>query len=446
MIHDDKKMGLMGLTTIVAVSMMGSGIVMLPASMAQIGAVSLLSWVVTALGSMAIAYCFAQLGVFCHRPGGMSAYSEEAHGKSSFFMASYLYYLSQIIGNVAVAIAAIGYATPFFPWLGSGSTPLLIGTVGLLWMTTFANFGGPSVTGRIGSVTVWGVIIPVAGLSVIGWFWFKPDVFAEAWNPHNVPMGDAIARSIPLTLWCFLGMEAAAQNSMAVKDPKKNVPLACLFGTLGAAVVYVLSTTVMQGIVPNADLANSSAPFAYVYAQMFNPTVGKIIMGLAVLACVGSLLGWQFTISMVAKATADERLFPQFYSKVNRHGAPVIGLMVAAVLQTFTAASTASPNASEVFNQLVNLTAVTILIPYITSISALMVVMRKAEVSESLYRINLVAVFVSMAYCFYALYASGIQAVFGATLVMMVGYLLFGFVAYRFVVAENPAPRGVSPG
>ena len=149
----------------------------------------------------------------------------------------------------------------FFPWLGSGSTPLLIGTVGLLWLTTFANFGGPSVTGRIGSVTVWGVIIPVAGLSVIGWFWFQPDVFAEAWNPHDVPMGDAIARSIPLTLWCFLGMEAAAQNSVAVRDPKKNVPLACLFGTLGAAVVYVLSTTVMQGIVPNADLANSSAPF-----------------------------------------------------------------------------------------------------------------------------------------------------------------------------------------
>ena len=179
------------------------------------------------------------------------------------------------------------------------------------------------------------------GLSVIGWFWFKPDLFAEAWNPHNVPMSDAIARSIPLTLWCFLGMEAAAQNSVAVKDPKKNVPLACLFGTLGAAVVYVLSTTVMQGIVPNADLANSSAPFAYVYAQMFNPTVGKIIMGLAVLACVGSLLSWQFTISMVAKATADQRLFPQFYGKVNRRGAPVIGLMVAAVLQSFTAASTA---------------------------------------------------------------------------------------------------------
>ena len=84
-----KKMTLVGLTTIVAVNMMGSGIIMLPTNLAQIGAVSLLSWLVTAVGSMAIAYCFAQLGVLCPRSGGMSAYSEEAHGKSSFFMASF---------------------------------------------------------------------------------------------------------------------------------------------------------------------------------------------------------------------------------------------------------------------------------------------------------------------------------------------------------------------
>ena len=73
MANSEKKMSLMGLTTLVMVNMMGSGIIMLPASMAQIGAVSLLSWVVTAVGSMAIAYCFAQCGIFCVRSGGMSA-------------------------------------------------------------------------------------------------------------------------------------------------------------------------------------------------------------------------------------------------------------------------------------------------------------------------------------------------------------------------------------
>src|SRR5262245_16318509 len=75
-----KKMNLIQLTFIVAVNMMGSGIIMLPANMAQVGAISLLSWLVTAVGSMAIAYGFAQAGLFNQRPGGMSAYAEDAYG------------------------------------------------------------------------------------------------------------------------------------------------------------------------------------------------------------------------------------------------------------------------------------------------------------------------------------------------------------------------------
>ena len=438
-----KKMTLMGLTTLVAVNMMGSGIIMLPASMAQIGAISLLSWLVTAVGSMAIAYSFAQLGVLCPRSGGMSAYSEEAHGKSSYFMASFLYYLSLAIGNVAIAISAVGYLTPFFPWLGTGATPLFIGVVGLLWLTTVANFGGPKVTGQIGSVTVWGVIIPVAGLSVIGWFWFSADTFAQAWNPNKVAMGDAIAQSIPLTLWAFLGMESAAQNSDAVENPEKNVPLACLLGTLGAAVVYILSTTVIQGIVPNADLANSTAPFAYVYAQMFNDTIGNIIMALAVLACIGSLLGWQFTLSATSKFTAEEGMFPKIFSKVNHLGAPIAGMIIAGVLQTLMAFSTMSPDASSQFSKLVDLAAVTNIVPYITSISALMLVMNKAGVSKAVYKRNVFVALVAIAYSIYALYASGMEAVFGGMMVMMLGYLLYGFVAKKFIgdgaPAANPA-------
>ena len=60
---EPKKMTLVQLTFIVAVNMMGSGIIMLPANMARVGAISLLSWIVTALGSLAIAYGFAQAGV-----------------------------------------------------------------------------------------------------------------------------------------------------------------------------------------------------------------------------------------------------------------------------------------------------------------------------------------------------------------------------------------------
>jgi putrescine:ornithine antiporter len=440
-----KKMTLVGLTTLVAVNMMGSGIIMLPTNMAQIGAVSLLSWVVTAVGSMAIAYSFAQLGVICPRKGGMSAYSEEAHGTSMFFMCSFLYYLSLAIGNVAIAISAVGYLGSFFPWLTTGAVPLFIGVVALIWGTTIANFGGPKITGQIGSVTVWGVIIPVGGLSIIGWFWFSSTTFGEAWNPHDTPISSAIAQSIPLTLWAFLGMESAAQNADAVENPQKNVPLACLYGTLGAAIVYVLSTTVVAGIVPNAELAKSSAPFAMVFAQMFNPFVGNIIMALAVMACVGSLLGWQFTLSQTSKYTADDRMFPAFFSKVNGAGAPVVGMIVAGVLQTLMAFSTMSPDASAQFGKLVNLAAVTNIIPYVTSISALMVVMYKARETKSIVVRNVAVAIIAIFYSIYALYASGEDAVFGGMLVMAIGYLLYGFIADRFVGAETSRVMAMVP-
>src|SRR3954465_9053816 len=164
---EKKKMTLVQLTFLVAVNMMGSGIIMLPTNMAKVGAISLLSWLVTAVGSMAIAYGFAQAGLFNQRPGGMSAYAEDAYGKAGYFLVFFLYFLSLAVGNVAIGISAVGYLAGFFPWLPSTPVTTCVGLIVLLWLTTVANFGGPRVTGRIGSITVWGVIIPVGLLSVI---------------------------------------------------------------------------------------------------------------------------------------------------------------------------------------------------------------------------------------------------------------------------------------
>src|SRR5580765_1984053 len=428
-----KRMNLVQLTFIVAVNMMGSGIIMLPTNMAKVGAISLLSWIVTALGSMAIAYGFAQAGLFNQRPGGMSAYAEDAYGKPGYFLVFFLYFLSLAIGNVAIAISAVGYLASFLPWLSSTPVATCIGVIALLWLTTVANFGGPGITGRIGSVTVWGVIIPVAGLSLIGWFWFKPEVFAAAWNPKGMSLLEGMGSSIALTLWVFLGMESAAQNSAAVENPKRDVPLACMFGTLGAGVVYVLSTTVIQGIVPNQELAQSTGPFGTAYAHMFSPAVGSIIMVLAVVACLGSLLGWQFTIATTGKAAADERMFPALFSKVNRLGAPIIGMVVLGAVQSLLALSTISPSLSEQFSVLVNLAVVTNVVPYVISLSALMVMMQAAGVTGAQYRRNVAVALVAMLYSVYAIYASGKDAVLGGMLVTGLTFVIWGFIAPRFL-------------
>ncbi len=82
-------------------------------------------------------------------------------------------------------------------------------------------------------------------------------------------------------------------------------------------------------------------------------------MALAVMACLGSLLGWQFTIAQTGKSAAEERMFPPFFSRVNRLGAPVTGMIVLGVVQSLLALSTISPTLSEQFSALVNLAVVT---------------------------------------------------------------------------------------
>jgi len=426
-----KKMNLVELTFIVVINMMGSGIILLPANMAQVGAISLLSWIVTALGSMAIAWGLAEAGVLNQREGGMAAYAEEAYGKPGFFLTFFLYFLSLAVANVAIAISALGYIAAFFPVLSS--TPIItgIGTIVLVWLTTVANFGGAKWTGRIGLVTVWGVIIPVGAIAVIGWFWFSGATFAAAWNPKGLSLLSGMGSSISLTLWAFLGMESAAQNSATVENPKRNVPLACLFGTLGAGVIYILSTTVIQGIVPNAELAQSTGPFGLAYAHMLGPAVGSVIMALAVSACVGSLFAWQFTIAQTGKTAADAGMFPRFFSTVNRFGAPIAGMVAIAVIQSLMALSTISPTLTRQFAVLVNLAVVTNVIPYIVALSALMVMMKIAGIGGSKYRVNVATALVAMLYSIYAIYASGKDAVLGGMLVTTIGFIIWGFIAPR---------------
>ena len=98
---ESKKMSVTQLIIITAVNMMGSGIIMLPTKLAQVGGLSIVSWLVTAVGSMLLAYAFAKCGMYTKKPGGMSGYAEYPFGKGGNFLAGYTYGVSLVIANVA---------------------------------------------------------------------------------------------------------------------------------------------------------------------------------------------------------------------------------------------------------------------------------------------------------------------------------------------------------
>ena len=432
------KIGVVQLTILTMVNMMGSGIIMLPTKLAEIGTISIVSWLVTAVGSTALAYAFAQCGMFSKKSGGMGGYAEYSFGKAGNFMANYTYGVSLVIANTAIAISAVGYGSEF---LGATLSPLSIAlwTIFTLWLATILNFGGARITGNISSFTIWGVIIPVVGISIIGWKWFDSSMYVNSWNPHNVPTFEAIGVSISMTLWAFLGLESACANADAVANPEKNVPIAVLGGTLGAAVIYIVSTNVIAGIVPNLELANSTAPFGLAFAHMFNETIGKVIMGLMVMSCFGSLLGWQFTIAQVFKSSAEEGYFPAFFKKVTSKDAPIVGMVTITALQTLLSLMTISPSLNKQFNVLVDLAVVTNVIPYLLSMAALAVLLKAENVAPQKYKTTVFVAFIGSLYSIYALYAAGEQAMLYGSIVTFIGWTLYGFVSYKFDLKKSQA-------
>ncbi len=437
-----KKMGVRQLTILTVVNMMGAGIILLPANLAQVGTISVLSWVVTAAGATCLAYAFARAGTFSNREGGMGGYAEYTFGKAGNFLTNYTYFISLVIANVAIAVALVGYATNFFD-TSLGPWPTAVAAIAALWLASVLNFWGAKRTGTISALTVWGVIIPVVGICIVGWFFFSGHRYVQQWNPHHYGFFHGVSASIAVTLWAFLGLESAAANTGRVENPKKNVPIAIMAGTLIVGVLYIVSTSVIAGIVPGNKLANSSAPFGLAFASMFNPTIGKIVVGMLVVSCFGSLFAWQFTIAEVARSSAMVGYFPKLFKKVTRAGAPIIGMCVITATQSVLSFMTVSPSLDKQFTVLINLAVVTNLIPYLLCMAALMVLQRVEHVPAKLARTgNIVAVLATI-YSLYALHAAGNDAMMYGGIVTFAGFILYGLVAgrqYRETPAATTAP------
>ena len=210
-------------------------------------------------------------------------------------------------------------------------------------------------------------LIPIMAIALLGWFWFDSETFLAGWNVTGESDMHAISRAASMALWAYMGIESAAVSAGVIENPKRNVPLATLIGLGLAAVVYMLSSTVIMGILPNEELQNSHAPFAEA-ARLALGTPGVIVISVcAVLKSMGSLGGWMLLVGQSAKAAADDGMFPTAFARLNANGVPGRGLVIVAVLMTVVLFATMSPTLAGQFNNLVNLAVILIIVPYIYS-------------------------------------------------------------------------------
>ncbi len=422
------KMTCLQLTMAVMLNMLGSSIILMPTKLAEIGTMSILSWVVTITGATAISYVFAKCGMFSRKRGGLGGYAAYAFGKSGSFLANFSYGLSLVIANLTIAISIVGYLIVLFEW---ELTPLEMGlaSIAVIWICSLPNIGGARFIGQLSHFSSYGILIPILILVAVGGFWFSPERYVGAWNPQNLSLFDGISAGISMTLWGFLGIETACANSEAVENPEKSVPKAMVLAALGSGTVYVLANNISFGIVDNAVLSHSTAPFGLVFATMFSPAVGKFVMALMALACAGCLTSWQFTISEVFRVSAHEGYFPKIFGRVTHLNVPVWGILIILGLQSLSALLTIDPRLEQQFYVLKDIAVVTNLVPYLLVFAAVNVILHREPVdNDTVRRTTFLAGFSSL-YSLYALYACGPDAMMWGALATFGAIWLYGYAA-----------------
>jgi len=443
-------MSLVQATMLVAGNMIGTGIFLLPVNLAHVGSISIYGWVIATAGAAALGLVFAKLGQINPQQGGPYAYSRDFLGPYAGFQTNYIYWFGNWVGNIAIAVAAVGYLAELVPHIDAPPASTIV-TALVIWILTWANIKGPRVVGALEAWTMTLALIPIVAIALLGWFWFKPEIFHASWNVSGDTDWSAISRAASMVLWAYMGIESAAVSAGVIENPKRNIPIATISGLVLAAVVYILSSTVIMGIMPAAQLAESHAPFAEVARIAIGAPAAIVISVCAVLKSVGSLGGWMLLVGQSAKAAADDGMFPKIFGRLNENGVPKQGLIIVSVLMTLVLFATMSPTIADQFTRAVDLAVILIIVPYIYSAIALINLMaiHHERKSVHLYR---VCALLAVVYCLWAVVGGDEHTVVNAFIALLISVPLYLFVTRRTQpailrqpVVAPPAPMENKP-
>src|SRR5499425_2592070 len=251
-------------------SIIGVGIFNLPTSLAVYGPITLVSMALTTVGALALALLFASLSRRLPASGGPYAYARVAFGNRMGFANAWSYWITAWAGNAAIAVGWVLYVEHFINKDQNKLFSVLLVLVGL-WLPAAVNLSGVK---NIGSVQVITTIIKFAALafiSIVGLFFISKANFTP-WNVSGESAINAIGGGMAIALFSYLGVETASVAAGKVRDPDRNIPRSTVLGTIACAAVYLLSLTVVFGIVPTSELAKATAPFSDAANAIFGGT------------------------------------------------------------------------------------------------------------------------------------------------------------------------------
>ena len=431
-----RELGLTSATGLVIGSIIGTGVFTMPGVLAAAGTSSLVVLAVIAVGAMLLAVLFGQLTKRVPKAdGGLYAYARHEFGDFAGYITAWSYWISSWAGNAAIVASWVFYVDALFGFSHpSGLANWGIALVGL-WVPAAINLAGVRQEAWFQNVTVVLKFLPLLFIGVVGWFFVSGANFGP-FNASGGSLYSSIGIAASVALFSFIGVEVAAVTAKRVTNPRKNVGRASVLGTGASAILYLLVSAAVMGLVSHHALVNNGAPFVNAFETIFphGTWAGKLIAATAVVSGIGALNGWTLVTAEVSRAPADDGLFPRQFGWTDRNGTAWFSIVIAAVLPSLLMLwrYTASTGLT-VFTYLVDLTVVTVALPYFFSACAQLtyLVSRRRRVQGWLLARDLLISGVSVLFSLWVTFASGYQAVYQALLVVLAGIILYALLNAR---------------
>ena len=413
-------LGFWAAVAIVMGNMIGSGVFLLPASLAVYRGLSLAGWILSAAGSVMLALVFARLARQLPATGGLYAYTRAAFGDFAGFLVAWGYWLATVGTLGALGVAFVGYLDPFIPSIVRSPAAAAALAIGTVWVVIGFNVAGVALAGQVQMVTTALKIVPLVVVGIGGLFYFQSDAFTLP-ATDTTPLGTQLVTVVTLTLWAFLGLECATIPAGSVRDPSRTIPRATIVGTLLAAAIYIIATVGVMSLVPPDALASSTAPFADGARRLIGDAGAQFVAIGAAISCFGALNGWVLMAGQLPMAAAADGLFPPVFGYLSSRGTPARGMIIAGVMGSALVAMNYSRGLVELFTFIILLSTLSTLVPYVFCALAVWLMPGQPKPAGAAAAVSMLAFVYSM----FAIFGAGAETVFYGFLLLLGGFPIY---------------------
>ena len=366
--HLKRSLGLLDATSLVAGSMIGSGIFLVTAAMARdVGSAAwiLVIWLVTGLLTMSAALSYGELAGMMPNAGGQYVYIQRAYGKLISFLYGWTVFTVIQTGTIAaVAVAFSNYTAVFFPILENkiltigesfSFTNKQVLAMFIIALLTYINTKGIRSGKIIQVVFTSAKLIALFALITLGiYIGFHTNTFADNFSSMWEAKKTVLEENGTLTITKLSGialigaMGATIINSLfssdawnnvtfiaaEIKEPKKNIPRSLFLGTLIVTIIYILANIAYLALLPlngspdgtvvqNGIMFASQDRVGAAAASIIMGNVGVLLMaGLIMVSTFGCNIGLILSGGRLFYAMAKDGLFFKRAGELNNYDVP----------------------------------------------------------------------------------------------------------------------------